>query len=369
VSALGAQDRDAPDTSSIHSCLGDTKHEQCRSSYSQETAVFDKGEGTCHKAYLIPPETAKVILETYNIRLKDCDEDSDDPSNRALKAHVVERYAADMRNEDWQLTHQGISFDTRQLMGDGQHRCEACVKADTSFQSLVTFGQSPDARQVVDQGTVRTAGDALQMDPDVSYKTPGKCKYLASIIQAVRHLGHGRRVHRSRQSTMGVINTYKADRKMFDKVMDLCYCTSDAKIYMTPELGAAVYRALRGTKEGNPVSVESVQAFCESIKAGDESHGASTWTKLIGVQKLNEVLPTSKPFFRDPTGKSGAFRTEEVPRQLLLAAEKAIVAFHEGEQSKAITPKTDFLSLKFLKQLKSEGIFFLDCEVADEEED
>jgi len=319
--------------------------------------------------FLVPPKTAQYILDTYNIRLKDCDEDTDDPTNRALKSHVVERYAEDMQNGDWQLTHQGISFDTRQLMGDGQHRCEACVKADSPFPTQVTVGQSPEARQVVDQGTIRTAGDALQLDPDVPYKTPGKCKYLASVIQTVKHLGHKVRTHRSRQSTMGIINDYKEDSNTFDSVMDLCYCTSDARIYMTPELGAAVYRALRGLKEDETqISADSVMAFCESIKAGEETHGARTWTKLIGVQKLKEVLPTDKPFFRDPTGQHGAFRTEEVPRQLLLAAEKSIVAFHEGTCSKAITPKTDFMSLKFLKQLKSEGIFFLDWEWGCEEE-
>jgi hypothetical protein len=42
--------------------------------------------------------------------------------NRPLNQRLVEKYAGQMRAGNWQRTHQGIAFDSRGIILDGQHR-------------------------------------------------------------------------------------------------------------------------------------------------------------------------------------------------------------------------------------------------------
>lgn len=50
--------------------------------------------------------------------------------NRVLSKNVVSKYAYDMKNNDWTLTHQGIAFDTDGNLADGQHRLQAVIESN-----------------------------------------------------------------------------------------------------------------------------------------------------------------------------------------------------------------------------------------------
>lgn len=55
-----------------------------------------------------------------------------------------------MRRGDWLVTHQGIAFDTRGVLVDGQHRLGAVVEADVTVKIAVFTDVEPDTFDVLD---------------------------------------------------------------------------------------------------------------------------------------------------------------------------------------------------------------------------
>jgi hypothetical protein len=82
-------------------------------------------------------------------------------NQRPLKTSVIERYAADMTAGRWRLTHQGIAFNSKGHLHDGQHRLSAVIAADTPVRFLVFFGAGDDPEMtVIDTHKTRTVVDA-----------------------------------------------------------------------------------------------------------------------------------------------------------------------------------------------------------------
>lgn len=61
----------------------------------------------------------------------------------------------------WLFTHQGIAFDTRGRMTDGQHRLTAQARSGVTLDWVVTTGLAPEAFDRTDIGDVRSAADLL----------------------------------------------------------------------------------------------------------------------------------------------------------------------------------------------------------------
>lgn len=81
---------------------------------------------------------------------------------RKLRQTVVDRYARDMLNGAWNLTHQGIAFDTKGRLIDGQHRLAAIVKAGVPVKMTVVRDTPAGAFDHVDIGFCRTTADVLK---------------------------------------------------------------------------------------------------------------------------------------------------------------------------------------------------------------
>lgn len=100
-------------------------------------------------------------------------------TNRPISLHVVNNYAVEMLNGRWQLTHQGIAFDSRGKLEDGQHRLMALVQAaedgaldgeevlppqpKLTIKFMVTRGLDPETFSVLDTGMLRSKAHVLAM--------------------------------------------------------------------------------------------------------------------------------------------------------------------------------------------------------------
>lgn len=83
--------------------------------------------------------------------------------NRKLQTKNIDQYAQDMRNGDWQYTHQGICLAADGTIVDGQHRLHAIVRAGVPVEMLVTRNAPFTIQGVVDAGTVRNAEWSLRL--------------------------------------------------------------------------------------------------------------------------------------------------------------------------------------------------------------
>lgn len=78
--------------------------------------------------------------------------------NRRISPQSVSKYASDMVSGKWTLNHQGIAFDDKGVLVDGQHRLHAIISACVSVDMMVTWGAS---RIGVDELRVRSTQDVI----------------------------------------------------------------------------------------------------------------------------------------------------------------------------------------------------------------
>ena len=99
----------------------------------------------------ITPEMAKFTLSETNKK------------NRPLTSGKVIDYSKDMSSRNWTLNGETIKFGSDGLLKDGQHRLEACVRANTAFPTHLVFGINPETFQHIDIGKLRNGADTLSM--------------------------------------------------------------------------------------------------------------------------------------------------------------------------------------------------------------
>lgn len=90
--------------------------------------------------------------------------------NRPVKEDVVAAYARDMVAGVFITTHQGVAFNDRDELIDGQHRLLAIVKSGVTVKLLVTFGlpsqiegREMTTMDAVDRGRPRSVADQLKI--------------------------------------------------------------------------------------------------------------------------------------------------------------------------------------------------------------
>lgn len=133
----------------------------------------------------ITPELARTSLAN-NVR------------NRSLSEDVVLAYARDMLNLEWQATHQGIAFNDRDELIDGQHRLHAIVRSGVTIRMMVTFGlpshiagKEITVMDCVDRGRTRSVSDQLKIQHGL---TDGSI--IAAVCLSIGRLCYGERTRR-----------------------------------------------------------------------------------------------------------------------------------------------------------------------------
>lgn len=100
--------------------------------------------------------------------------------NRNLSENAVLAYAEDMEAGRWEVTNQGIGFDSAGKLIDGQHRLKAVILAGVDVRMLVTRGLAPDAMERVDTGRKRSVSDMLGL---AGYTNTAKLVAAINIIR------------------------------------------------------------------------------------------------------------------------------------------------------------------------------------------
>lgn len=126
----------------------------------------------------ITPDVAKTYLITNK-------------GNRYLRNSLVASFARDMKNGVWKLTHQGIAFNKRGELVDGQHRLSAIIFSETTQEMMVTRDVEDDVQPAMDNGLVRGGSDHL---------------FFAGVKRSVRYAAALRGFLRGDQLSIGRIS-------------------------------------------------------------------------------------------------------------------------------------------------------------------
>lgn len=94
-------------------------------------------------------------------------------TNRPKVSNVVRALATDIINGKWHYSHQGIAFNDKGELIDGQHRLEAILAADgiqpgIMVPVMITWGLPPESNEKIDLQSRRTPGTFLAMDGHVA---------------------------------------------------------------------------------------------------------------------------------------------------------------------------------------------------------
>ncbi|GAA5137513.1 hypothetical protein GCM10023213_14380 [Prosthecobacter algae] len=154
----------------------------------------------------VSPEMARLwLLNNFN--------------NRKVSMDTVRSYAREMVNNKWIPTHQGIAFNSRDELIDGQHRLMAIEMSGETVRMLVTFGLPTRVENTrmtgmdaVDRGKTRTVADQLKIQHGLKGGSilAGICARLAGICSP----------ERTRRLTVGeVLDIHEAFEEAVDWVI------------------------------------------------------------------------------------------------------------------------------------------------------
>lgn len=143
----------------------------------------------------IGPPLAEKMME-YN-----------EDNQRKKKGMAIQRFTNDMTSDEWYLTHQGIAFNERGRLHDGQNRLEAVIKSGKIIQSFVWFGAGDkDEMKNFDNGTIRQVLDAARIfEYEVNKVT---CSTITTaLLYARSNRNYGKQV-RSHAQLLELIEKY-----------------------------------------------------------------------------------------------------------------------------------------------------------------
>lgn len=125
-------------------------------------------EGTPHvddDTDQLPPPGGEMLVEIRRIGPKFATAalEQRNTLNRNVVDNAVNDYAQQMKKGKWRLTPQGIAFDDKGVLIDGQHRLFAVIESGMTIQTLCTWNAPPEAREVIDTGRRRAVGDQMKM--------------------------------------------------------------------------------------------------------------------------------------------------------------------------------------------------------------
>lgn len=107
---------------------------------------------------------------------------ANNPSNRNIRAKVVDMYARDMSSGNWYVTGESIKIAKSGALLDGQHRLTAVVKSGATVSMYVTSGLDESVQGVMDTGIRRQTGDNLHMRGELNAAT-----LAATVRLAINH--------------------------------------------------------------------------------------------------------------------------------------------------------------------------------------
>lgn len=116
----------------------------------------------------ITPKYAKELLEQNT-------------NNRPLKVKSIARYVHQMENGLWKENGEPIIIDTEGVIKDGQHRLEAVIKANYTYNCPIIYDVEPQVMDTIDTGSNRSLGDVLALN-DFKY-----IAHTASFIKVIMH--------------------------------------------------------------------------------------------------------------------------------------------------------------------------------------
>lgn len=190
--------------------------------------------------------------------------------NRPMSDDVVAAYARDMKDGRWVPTHQGIAFNDRDELIDGQHRLQAIIRSGVTVRMMVTFGLASTisgsemtTMDAVDRGRPRSVADQLRIQHGMKNGAA-----IAAICATIGGVCYGERTRR-----LSVGQTLEIYRAFEEPINWMIAHRSKERGFKSTGVMAGFAFALAASHEEAPTIRDHWKALCDGAGQPDSAIG------------------------------------------------------------------------------------------------
>ncbi len=250
--------------------------------------------------------------------------------NRNLTQRNVNKYSADMKSGNWEITGETIVFYENGDLKDGQHRLTAILKANVSVPMIVVRGIDNNVK-IHDQGRKRTTSDVLALE---GYEAAIKNKCTVGAVNFLLKEYGG-----IRDTTYPQVKGF-SDRHAETIIMSLSAVRygSNHALCKKSSIQAAAFCELY-----NGVPIEDVNRFFEVANSGF----CASEKESAAIVLRNFLLSPAKYDGKISTGAGGQYQQKRYFEVCI----RAITDFAAGRPRKLFyTSRTETQHEKYLKE-------------------
>lgn len=270
-----------------------------------------KGDKRIHfREEMITPDMASAYLKRNKC-------------NRPLRQNTIKRYSRDMKAGHWELTHQGIAFDKKGNLIDGQHRMHAIIMADCPVAIVVARHVDPKANIGIDSGYNRNSIDVLHFRGiQADFLSMGVSKWMSfNVSEGVKALKDSTKSERidfylkHREAISAIVSIFQKG-KILPRIRLSCIVAVFVRAYYTTkdklklEHAAEVLKTgMGGEEERWLIMLRNYLYYLKSVSAEDIRCEIYLKTEralhayLNGEEVVGNLRPTSKELFPLPDEK------------------------------------------------------------------
>jgi len=164
---------------------------------------------------------------------------------RTFKAPHARMLAHEMVTGRFAFNGMPITFDTRGVLVNGQHRLRACETAQAPFVTNIVFGLNPTTRRKTDIGQMKRGADAVLRDLQAPHYTTAST-ICRDAIACIRDQSFERHVAHVSESEIGQF--YESHRQAIDDSVSLSLPIR--RIFKASAVGAIFFFLVKLRRKG-----------------------------------------------------------------------------------------------------------------------
>lgn len=214
--------------------------------------------------------TSKIETITPAIAQEWLDKSSTD--NRPLSWAVINSYADTMKNGNWLVNGEAITFDDKGNLLNGHHRLRAVIASATAIQSYVVRGVDHKAFSTYDCGRNRTFGQLITMQGESNGNN------VAAIVRTYLVLNKGHEIHEAsdydkknlHETNKTMVDFYLKNKKFFNNITEKAVSIiGRARVLKSSFVGGSIAYLVRDLGYSEELAIDFFTQLCNSDTSKD----------------------------------------------------------------------------------------------------
>lgn len=222
--------------------------------------------------------------------------------NRTISSNWVDELTRRIKAGLWQLTHEGIAFDSNGILIDGQHRLWAVALSGFTVPMRIFLNEPPEGLQVIDTGRTRANHEVITLAGGLGQVSKTEIAALRVLVAGLQNYAR-----RSASEEATLLRQHRAAIDFAHEVLPSARYRGVATAVTRGVIGRAFYSADHA----------QLRHFADVLQTGVASDEADRPITLL----LQALLST-------PTGR----RSYSDNRVIYAKTERALSAYLQGER-------------------------------------